>query len=76
MNSIYNLTKNDFVKGLAVAIFSAIITFLYQSISSPNFDFSSINLSEMFKFAFVAMLSYLMKNFATDKNNGKILGKI
>jgi hypothetical protein len=75
MSEIYTLSNNDLVKGVAVAILSAVLTWLLDALQVPTFDFASLSFLEGVRIGLVAGIAYLVKNFATD-GEGKILGKI
>jgi len=75
MSKLFTLRRNDYVRGLVVAVLSAVLTWLLQVLEVPGFDFASISLSECLRIALVAAIAYLAKNFATD-DNGKVIGKI
>ncbi len=64
------LSKNDIVHGLIVAIISAALTALIQSVQTGNFNWQAI-----LSVAAVAGLSFLSKQFLSD-SNGKFLGGI
>lgn len=76
MNNLFNLNLNDFFKGLVVAVLSAVLQFLYQLIVAHGFDITKTDLQQLLSVAALAGLSYLAKNFLTDKSTGKFIGKI
>jgi uncharacterized MnhB-related membrane protein len=73
MSKPLSLNLQDALKGLIVAVFSAVITFLYSLVTMPSFAFTDISLKQMGTVAFIALVSYLAKNFLTDEE-GKFLG--
>ena len=75
MSQLFTLQSNDFIKGLAVAVFAAVITWLAQVVGAPGFDFTALSYTEIVRVAVVAALAYLAKNFSTD-SQGKIAGVV
>tara|TARA_R110000868_G_scaffold131960_1_gene342347 strand:+ start:589 stop:807 length:219 start_codon:yes stop_codon:yes gene_type:complete len=69
MSKFLSLNSIDFVKGLVVSVFSAVITVIYTSLQtgSLSFDWKSIGIT-----ALTTALAYLMKNFITN-SEGKLL---
>lgn len=70
LSPLFTLGKNDFVKGLVVAVITGVLTLLVQMLSSGNVDLKQLGVA-----ALIAGCSYLLKNFSTD-SNGKLLGKV
>lgn len=62
-SGIFGLDKNDFLKGLLVALLGAVLGVLQTSIAAGTltFDLKSIGHA-----ALIAGVAYLIKNFATD----------
>ncbi|HCC05004.1 TPA: hypothetical protein DEP58_01700 [Patescibacteria group bacterium] len=75
MSKLFILQSNDFVKGLAVAVLSAVLTWVLQILETPGFDFAMFSWVEGLRIGMVAGIAYLVKNFASD-TEGKLLGKI
>lgn len=75
MSELFTLTNNDFIKGLAVAILSAVLTWFLQLLEMPTFDFATFSWFEGVRIGMVAGIAYVIKNFASD-SEGKLLGKI
>lgn len=73
MSDLYNLDGRDFIKGLSIAVLSAVITWLLQALNTPGFDFATFSWIEGVRIAVVATLAYLAKNFVTDEE-GKLGG--
>ena len=73
-SNFFTLDKRDFIKGLWVAIFSAVITFLYQAVLTPDPVFSVATLKAMGLAIAGAVLAYLTKNLTTN-NAGQVLKK-
>lgn len=63
-----SLNWKDFFKGLLVAIFTAIITYLYEAIQAENF-FTVDTLKKSGMVALAALLGYLVKNLFTNSNS-------
>ena len=70
MSKLWKLAQNDYLKGLFVAILTAVLSFVYQALT----DDSVIELNLVLHTALTAGVAYLLKNLATD-TNGKIGGK-
>jgi len=70
-SSIFTLDNKDFIKGLLVAVLSAVITILYNTIEtgSLNFDWKAIG-----TMALTSALGYILKNLLTN-SNGQFLKK-
>ena len=72
MNSAFlTLNSKDFLKGLVVAVITAVITIVYTSIQvgDLNFDWKAIAMA-----ALSSALAYIMKNLFTN-NNDQLLKK-
>ena len=70
---MFSLNTQDFLKGLLVAVFSAVLGLAYQVISQSGF--TGLDYKQILQVAILAALSYLIKNYFTD-SEGKFLGKI
>lgn len=71
MSQLWNLTKNDWVKGLIVTVLGAIISLLSETMKNGGaIDWKSVGIT-----ALVAGSAYVVKQLGTDQN-GKFLGKI
>lgn len=67
MNSqFFSLNTRDFIKGLFVAVFTAVITMLYTSIQAGDFVF---NWKAIGMAALSSGLAYIMKNLLTNSND-------
>lgn len=67
MNSTYlSLNKKDFIKGLVVAILTAIVTVLYNTIETGSLEF---NIKSIVISALSAALAYIMKNALTNSDD-------
>ena len=72
MNSAFlTLNSKDFLKGLVVAVITAVITIVYTSVQAGNlnFDWKAIGVT-----ALSSALAYIMKNLFTN-NNDQLLKK-
>jgi hypothetical protein len=72
MNSTFlTLGSKDFIKGLLVAVLSAVITIVYNTIQtgSLTFDWKTIGMT-----ALTSAVAYIMKNLFSN-SNGKFLKK-
>jgi hypothetical protein len=65
-----NLTSNDFIKGLIVAILTAPLALIIEALQAD----SEIDLRKIGLLAVSAGLAYLLKNLGTDEQ-GKFIGK-
>jgi bacteriorhodopsin len=65
-SSIFTLNKADFIKGLIIAVITAIITLLYNTVQtgSLTFDWKAISTA-----AASAALAYIMKNLLTNSSD-------
>ena len=70
MGKLFELTKNDFVKGLIVAIITAPLTVIIQALEGGN----EINFKTVGTVALIAFCSYIVKNLGTDEQ-GRFIGK-
>jgi len=69
-STLFNLNVQDFFKGLLVAVGSAVLSLIEQTLQNGgNIDWRVIGTS-----ALCAGIAYLIKNFFTD-DQGKFLGK-
>lgn len=59
----WRLDAYDFVKGLLVAILSAVLTFLYPSVQAGQWVF---DWKQIITVSITAGLAYLVKNWASD----------
>jgi len=71
-SSLFGLAKNDFVKGLIVAVISAVITALTAIIQNGGGLPTANDLHYILTVALTAGLAYLGKNFVTN-NQGQVL---
>jgi EamA domain-containing membrane protein RarD len=65
-SSIFTLNKADFLKGLIIAVITAVITILYNTVQvgSLSFDWKAISTA-----AASAALAYIMKNLLTNSED-------
>ena len=67
MSSTYlSLNKKDFIKGLVMAVLTAVISVVYTSIESGSLEF---NLKSIVISALSAALAYIMKNALTNSDD-------
>jgi len=67
-SKFFNLNWKDFLKGLAVAIATAVITSLYQKITEGKlFDIETLKAAGIAGLA--ALLAYLLKNLVTNSQD-------
>jgi len=70
MSQLWSLTKNDYLKGLVVAVIAAVLTVILQTLQNGL----TINWNEVITVALTAGIGYILKNLATDES-GKLGGK-
>lgn len=70
MSQLWKLTKNDYLKGLVVAVIAAVLTVILQTLQNGL----TINWNEVITVALTAGIGYILKNLATDES-GKLGGK-
>jgi hypothetical protein len=65
-SSFFSLNARDWFKGLVVAIITAVITLVYNTIQlgALSFDWKAIGFA-----AISAALAYILKNFITNSND-------
>lgn len=65
-SSLFTLNKADFVKGLIIAVLTAVITAIYSTVQTGTltFDWKSISIV-----ALSAALAYITKNLLTNSND-------
>ncbi len=75
-NGLFKLYANDYVKGLATAIFASVIIALYDLTVQTGFDFFKVDwtilLHNMVNAGGITLVSYLARNFLTT-NKGSVL---
>lgn len=71
MSKIFSLDIRDGIKGLAVAVLSAVLTLILSLLQNGGV----IDWKQVGVVALTAGLSYILKNFLSDEE-GKIAGKI
>ena len=72
---MWKLNSNDVLKGVVVAVVTAVLTTLLQLINKNGMEISVAELNMIATAAITAGLGYLVKNLATDENN-KLGGKL
>lgn len=75
MSNIFTLTKFDWIKGLVVAIFAAVLSSLAAAINVPGFDFATFDWGHLLQIAITAGIAYLSKNFLTT-SSGDLVGTV
>lgn len=68
-STLFHLISSDFVKGLETAVFGAVITALYQAVTSGG----SIDWKTILGVAIASGLGYLARKFNTDQK-GNLFG--
>jgi Flp pilus assembly protein TadG len=71
MSTFLSLNSKDFIKGLFIAVLTAVITMLYTSIEAGEL---MLNWKAIGMTAISAALAYITKNLLTN-SNGQILKK-
>lgn len=65
-SSLFTLNKTDFVKGLVIAVLTAVITVVYTTVQTGSFTFDWKEISVA---ALSAALAYITKNLLTNSND-------
>lgn len=71
MSKLFSLNIQDFFKGLVVAVISAVVTFLYNTMDSGEVVF---NWKQIATISLTSALAYIIKNYLTNAE-GKLLKK-
>jgi hypothetical protein len=71
MSKLFNLNLVDIVKGIIVAVLSAVLSVLYQALTAQ----AVIDPKQLLLVGLTAGLGYLLKNVFTSAD-GKFLGKV
>ena len=71
VSKLWELSGNDFFKGMIVAVLTAVLDTVYQVMQTGGI--SALDYKAIGSVAAFALVAYLVKNFGTD-HNGKILG--
>lgn len=74
-SGIFRLGWADLVRGLVLAILTAVLTSCQQAISEGSLDPTAWNWKAIGGVALAAVVAYLLKNLVSDAD-GKVLGKI
>ena len=74
MSSIFKLDWRDLLKGLVVAVLSAVMSAVLSIIQNGG-SFTGDSLPMIATVALSSGLGYILKNLATDED-GKLVGKI
>ena len=75
MSDFLRINFQDVAKGIAVAVLTAVLDFLYKLIQAKGLNFTGDDWSQLLSVAVLALLGYLAKNFLTDQS-GKLFGRI
>jgi hypothetical protein len=71
-SAMWRLSQNDFIKGLFMFVFAAILDYVKQYLTAGS---DILNVGEVWNVALLAAVTYLSKNLATDEK-GKLFGKV
>lgn len=74
-NGLMKLVPGDILRGLIVAVFTGVLTFLAQAVNAPAFDYATFDWAQLGGIAITAGVAYLSKNLLTT-NDGSFLGKV
>jgi hypothetical protein len=69
------INVSDIAKGIAVAVLTAVLQFLYQLVVNNGLNFSQTDFQQLLSVAVLSALGYLSKNLLTD-SQGRLVGKI
>lgn len=67
-SKIFGVNVRDLLYGLIVAVLSAILTELHQSLSTKVVDFSWVRIKPTIYVGLAAGISYIIKNFFSNSN--------
>ena len=70
MSGLFKLDVRDLIKGLVMAVLTAVIGYVQTAMTGGTVD-----VQQLLNYAVAAGLAYLAKNLSSDEN-GKLLGKI
>lgn len=71
----FQLAQNDWIKGLIVAVLTALIATLQQAISTHGIDVSQFDWGFIGNTIWVAVVAYLTKNLGTNEK-GKFVNVV
>lgn len=74
-SALLKLNSNDFVRGLIVAVFGAVLGVLQQALTEHGVDVTTYDWGGILNVALTAGIAYLAKNWMTD-DTGKVFGAI
>lgn len=74
MSNLFKLNTQDFIKGLALAVITAVLSLLVEILKQKGFDLTIADWQQILQQVIIVVLAYLSKNLATDSDN-KILGR-
>ena len=75
MSNFLKINIQDVGRGLLVAVFSAVLKFLYDFVVANGLNFSVADLNQALNVAVVAMLGYLVKNLLTNSDGEVFAGE-
>lgn len=75
ISKIFTINSSDVVKGIALAVITAVIGAIQQALTTYGFDFASYDWNTIGQIAVTAGIGYIVKNYLSDEN-GKVFGRI
>ncbi len=66
MSPFFSLNTRDYLRGLIVSVFTAVVTIMYQSVQAGNFVF---DIKAIAQTALAAALGYIVKNLVTNSRD-------
>jgi len=75
-SKLYSVGTSDIVKGLVVAVLSAVLTWLLQALEVPGFDVYQIDYNEIGRVALSAGIAYIVKNYFSNSDGQVQLGSV
>ena len=69
-SKLLRLSKNDFVKGLIIAVITACLTALLQMLQNNQ----TVDYKQILTVSIIAVIGYLLKNLSTNES-GELLKK-
>jgi hypothetical protein len=75
MSDLFKLNDKDFIRGLIVTVFSSVLALVVKLLENNGFSLTLEDLKAVLLVGIISGLSYLLKNFTTDKDS-KLGGKL
>ena len=66
-SKLFRVNVNDLLKGIVVAVLTAVVAYLGDVLSIPGFDLLTLDWGMLLNISLTAGLGYILKNFMTDE---------